>query len=134
MQLCYIGCMNKLITILVALATAITGWSQTQFEAFNRDNDLNNSLKTFDFSSFIDQEVTFTFDTLERKTDAAGLMVLMKQFVVVDKKAILKKAAETNNGYLQTFGVYKNDIATLFIRFEFDPESMKLKEVFLEKN
>lgn len=130
----YISRMNKITTLLFVLIISISGWAQTQYEAFNRDADLNNCIKTFDFTTFIDKEVTFTFDTLERQTDAAGLMALMKQYVVVEKKAVLKKAAETNNGYLQTFGIYKNDVAVIFIRFEFDPESMKLKEVFLEKN
>lgn len=108
--------------------------SQTQYEAFGKENELHNAMKTYNFNQLIDEPVLFMCDTIERQVKAEELNLLMKTCVVTDKKTVIKKAAETNNGYIQTLGVYKNEDALMYIKFEFDQQTSKLKEVVIEKN
>jgi hypothetical protein len=127
--------MKKVIVTAIAVSTFYLVHAQnTQYAAFNRDKELELAIQRYDFKSFISENVTFTYDTLERNFNADGINQLMKQYFIVDKKSVVKKAAETNNGYTQTYGIYKNDIAVMYIRFEFDQETMMLKEITLERN
>jgi hypothetical protein len=52
----------------------------------------------------------------------------------VINNTVLKKASETNNGYVQSFGLYKGDDALYYVRFNLNPLSGKLEEVVVEKN
>lgn len=127
--------MKKILLALLILHTACVCVAQTTlYESFNRDAELVEALKQYNFTLFISEPVTFTYDTLERTLTADQVNELMKLYFKPEKKAIVKKAAETNNGYTQTYGIYKDDIAVMYARFEFYQETMMLKEIVLERN
>ncbi|MFN4971620.1 MAG: hypothetical protein ACK45I_03665 [Bacteroidota bacterium] len=127
--------MKKLLLALFLLPAAFVCMAQnTLYESFNRDAELMEALKQYNFNGFITDPVTFTYDTLERTLTAEQVNQWMKLYFKPEKKSIVKKAAETNNGYTQTYGIYKDDIAVLFARFEFYQENMMLKEIVLERN
>lgn len=127
--------MKKLLLALFILPAAFVCMAQnTLYESFNRDAELMEALKQYNFNGFITDPVTFTYDTLERTLTAEQVNQWMKLYFKPEKKSIVKKAAETNNGYTQTYGIYKDDIAVLFARFEFYQENMMLKEIVLERN
>jgi hypothetical protein len=130
-----IASMKKLLLALFLLPAAFVCMAQnTLYESFNRDAELMEALKQYNFNGFITDPVTFTYDTLERTLTAEQVNQWMKLYFKPEKKSIVKKAAETNNGYTQTYGIYKDDIAVLFARFEFYQENMMLKEIVLERN
>jgi hypothetical protein len=130
-----IASMKKLLLALFILPAAFVCMAQnTLYESFNRDAELMEALKQYNFNGFITDPVTFTYDTLERTLTAEQVNQWMKLYFKPEKKSIVKKAAETNNGYTQTYGIYKDDIAVLFARFEFYQENMMLKEIVLERN
>lgn len=126
--------MKKILLTLLILPITCVCVAQTLYESFNRDAELVEALKQYNFTRFISEPVTFTYDTLERTLTAAQVNELMKLYFKPEKKAIVKKAAETNNGYTQTYGIYKDDIAIMYARFEFYQETMMLKEIILERN
>jgi hypothetical protein len=127
--------MKKLLLALFILPAAFVCMAQnTLYESFNRDAELMEALKQYNFNGFITDPVTFTYDTLERTLTAEQVNQWMKLYFKPEKKSIVKKAAETNNGYTQTYGIYKDDIAIMFARFEFYQENMMLKEIVLERN
>jgi len=124
----------KSFALIFSLIMTIAANAQTQYEAFSKEKDLHDAMKSYSFNQLIDEPVLFMCDTIEREVKADELNFLMRSCVVIDKKTIIKKAAETNNGYIQTLGVYKNDDALMYIKFEFDQQTSKLKEVVIEKN
>ena len=127
--------MKKLLLALFLLPAAFVCMAQnTLYESFNRDAELMEALKQYNFNGFITDPVTFTYDTLERTLTAEQVNQWMKLYFKPEKKSIVKKAAETNNGYTQTYGIYKDDIEIMFARFEFYQENMMLKEIVLERN
>jgi len=123
-----------MLALFILPAAFVCMAQNTLYESFNRDAELMEALKQYNFNGFITDPVTFTYDTLERTLTAEQVNQWMKLYFKPEKKSIVKKAAETNNGYTQTYGIYKDDIAVLFARFEFYQENMMLKEIVLERN
>jgi hypothetical protein len=124
----------KLIHTLVLVFASLTAMAQAQHEAFKKDKELEAAFVQKDLSAFIDQPVTFVFDTLERQVNSAELQKMMKTYVPNVKNGVIKKASETNNGYVQSFGIYKDEDALYYVRFTLNPLSGKLEEVAVEKN
>lgn len=125
--------MKLLYTLLFAFAST-TAMAQAQHEAFKKDQELQTAFVNKDLSAFMDEPVTFIFDTLERQVNAAELQKLMKTYIPTVKNSVVKKASETNNGYVQSFGLYKGDDALYYVRFTLNPLTGKLEEVMVEKN
>ncbi len=124
----------KLIYTLVLAFASLTAMAQAQHEAFKKDKELEAALVKKDLSTFIDEPVTFVYDTLERQVNAAELQQLMKTYVPAVKNGVIRKASETNNGYVQSFGLYKGEDALYYVRFTLNPLTGKLEEVMVEKN
>jgi hypothetical protein len=131
----YVWPMKKLliaVTFFFSISSAL--FAQTQHEAFTKDKELHNALLKYDLKEFVDEPVLFTCDTVEKKANATQLSALMKTHLPVIKNTVIKKASETNNGYVQSFGMYKGDDALYYVRFTINPLSGKLEEVVVEKN
>ena len=121
---------------LVLLFSNIT-LAQTQmkeYDSFKKENELKAAFLKFDMASFSQDNVMFVCDTIERQVRTAELNNLMKTYVRIPKNSTVKKASETNNGWVQTFGIYKGDDAIMYIRFTINPDTEKLEEVNVEKN
>lgn len=123
-------------TILFTLICTLTfsAFAQAQHESFKQDKELEKAFIQKNFNQFISEPVTFIFDTLERQVTSAQLTDLMNTYVPKIKNTVIKKASETNNGYVQSFGMYKGDDALYYVRFTLNPLSGKLEEVVVEKN
>lgn len=131
----YVWPMKKLLIaaiFFVSISSAL--FAQTQHESFTKDKELHNALLKYDLKEFVDEPVLFTCDTIEKKANATQLSLLMKTHLPVIKNTVIKKASETNNGYVQSFGMYKGDDALYYVRFTINPLSGKLEEVVVEKN
>ncbi|MES2780101.1 MAG: hypothetical protein V4651_09430 [Bacteroidota bacterium] len=118
--------------LFFSLSTVL--FAQTQHEAFAKDKELHTGLLAYDLKEFVDEPVLFTCDTVEKKANAAQLAALMRTHLPVLKNTVIKKASETNNGYVQSFGMYQGDDALYYVRFTLNPLSGKLEEVVIEKN
>ncbi len=103
-------------------------------ESFQRDKELKAAFLKFDLTSFINDNTNFVVDTIERMVNAKDLNRLMKEYIQLPKNSQIRKASESNNGYTQTFGVYKGDDALTYVRFTFSQETGVLQEVSVEKN
>lgn len=125
-----------LATLIIICALSFTSFAQQmrEFGAFKKEAELKSAFLKFDMSSFTKGKVLFVYDTLERAASVSELNNLMKSYISIPKKAVIKKASETNNGWIQTFGIYKDDDALMYIRFSISPETESLEEVFVEKN
>ena len=131
----YVWCMKKLLiaaTLFFSISTALI--AQTQYEAFGKDKELQAALIKYDLKEFVEGPVLFTCDTVEKKVNATQLALLMKTHLPVIKKTVIKKASETNNGFVQSYGMYDGDDALYYVRFTLNPLSGKLEEVVVEKN
>ncbi len=114
---------------------SISGYAQTLHESFAKEAELMEAITKYDFSKLTNENVVFSYDTIQADVNVTQLNALMRKYVVVDKNTKIKKAAETNNGYVQTLGLYnKQEDALMYVRFEFSPLDGKLKEVQLENN
>lgn len=123
-----------LIYLSLSLAFNTVIFAQAQHESFTKDKELQAALIKYDLKEFVDEPVLFTCDTIEQRADAAQLSLLMKTCLPVIKNTVVRKASETNNGYVQSFGLYKGDDALYYVRFNLNPLSGKLEEVVVEKN
>ncbi len=85
-------------------------------------------------TAFAQDNVVFVCDTIERQVKPSELNDLMRTHVRFPRNTQIKKASETNNGWVQTFGIYKDDDAIMYIRFTINPDNEKLEEVNVEKN
>jgi hypothetical protein len=127
--------MKPIILSLTFAVLSLGAYAQQLHESFKKEPQLMQALKTYDFTSLAANEVAFEFDTIQRQASPAELNQLLRQHMVVGKQQTLRKAAEANNGYVQTMGVYtKGDDALLYIKFEFDPLTSKLIEVVIQRN
>jgi hypothetical protein len=127
--------MKPIILSLTFTVLSLGAYAQQLHESFKKEPQLMQALKTYDFTSLAANEVAFEFDTIHRQASPAELNQLLRQHMVVGKQQTLRKAAEANNGYVQTMGVYtKGDDALLYIKFEFDPLTSKLIEVVIQRN
>ena len=127
--------MKKLLT-LVLLALSVTVFAQEEHEAFKKDAELKEAFLKLDMSTFMGTEVNFICDTIDKTPHtSAALNALMKTNIQFPKNTVVKKASETNNGYVQTFGIYnKTDDALMYVRFTLNPLTGKLEEVQVERN
>jgi|688.fasta_scaffold39992_7 hypothetical protein len=126
---------HKCIFILLFTFTSVIGFAQTMYGSFTKEAELMEAMSNYDYTKLVNSNVLFSYDTLETEVNLADLNALMRKYVILDKNTKIKKAAETNNGYVQTMGLYnKNEDALMYVRFEFSPLDGKLKEVYLEKN
>ncbi len=129
--------MKQIVLTIAALLTFTFAQAQTQireYGAFKKESELKSAFQKFDMSAFTKAKVLFVCDTLEKEASLAELNELMKTYIPIPKKSEVKKASETNNGWVQTFGIYKGDDALMYVRFSISPETEKLEEVFVEKN
>lgn len=128
--------MKKLIaTALVAFAVMGAKAQQLQLhESFQNEPALKAAFLSFDMSSFVEEKTSFVCDTIEKEVNKAELNAMMKQYIKLPKNSQVRKASETNNGYIQTYGIYKGDDAVYYVRFTLNPLSSKLEEVTVEKN
>lgn len=109
--------------------------AQEEHESFKKEAELKAAFLKMDLTPFMEEPVNFICDTLDRTAKTAGsLNELLKLCVTFPKNTTVRKASETNNGYVQTLGIYKNDDALMYVRFTLNPESGKLEEVLIEKN
>jgi hypothetical protein len=126
---------HKCIFLLLFTFTSVIGFAQTMYGSFTKEAELMEAMSNYDYTKLVNSNVLFSYDTLETEVNLADLNALMRKYVILDKNTKIKKAAETNNGYVQTMGLYnKNEDALMYVRFEFSPLDGKLKEVYLEKN
>jgi hypothetical protein len=127
--------MKKFWITLSLLCSAAFLFAQAQHGSFTQDKELETALVNYDLKAFVTEPVAFTCDTVERKASAADLSVLIKTYFPPVKKTTIRKASETNNGYVQSFGMYnKEEDALYYIRFTLNPLTSKLEEVVVEKN
>jgi hypothetical protein len=128
--------MKKLLFSALAIIATSAVFAQTQqHESFKKDKELQDALLKYDLKEFIDAPVSFIFDTLERQVTSLELSKLMKTYIPSKKNTTFKKASETNNGYVQSFGLYTVEEDVLcYVRFTLNPLSGKLEEVVVEKN
>jgi len=128
--------MKKLLLSALAIIATTVVFAQTQqHESFKKDKELQEALLKFDLREFMDAPVNFVFDTLERQVTSAELTKLMKTYISTPKNTAFRKASETNNGYVQSFGLYtKDDDVLYYVRFTLNPLTSKLEEVVVEKN
>lgn len=129
--------MNKWITLLLlAFAFATPALAQEEHESFKKDEELKQAFISLDMSSFMQEPVNFICDTIDKTPKTAmALNTLMRTHILFPKNTTVKKASETNNGYVQTYGIYnKTDDALMYVRFTLNPISGKLEEVLVEKN
>ncbi|MEI6595108.1 MAG: hypothetical protein WCO28_06060 [Bacteroidota bacterium] len=103
-------------------------------ESFQQDKELKAAVLKFDLSLFINDKTNFIVDTIEKIVNAKDLNRLMKEYIPLPKNSQIRKASESNNGYTQTYGVYKGDDALTYVRFTFSQETGILQEVAVEKN
>ena len=103
-------------------------------ESFQQDKDLKAAILKFDLTLFINDKTNFIVDTIEKIVNAKDLNRLMKEYIPLPKNSQIRKASESNNGYTQTYGVYKGDDALTYVRFTFSQETGILQEVAVEKN
>jgi hypothetical protein len=125
-----------LFTLLLALS-CFTASSQPQIqmhESFKKDKELKDAILKNDLTPFYSNKVVFMFDTTEREVQLRELNSLLKSSLQIPRNGEIKKASETNNGYVQTFGIYKNDDALYYIRFTMNQITGMLEEVHVEKN
>lgn len=127
--------MKKILFAFIFLC-AIGAQAQEEHEAFKKDAELKSAFMRLDLSSFMESPVTVICDTLDRTVNSPStLNDLLKTCIVFPKNTSVRKASETNNGYVQTFGIYnKHEDALMYVRFTLNPESGKLEEVMIEKN
>lgn len=127
--------MKKFWLTLSFVCSSVFLFAQAQHGSFTQDKELETALKNYDMKEFVSEPVAFTCDTVERNANAADLAILIKTYFPPVKKTIVKKASETNNGYIQSFGMYNSeDDALYYIRFVMNPLTAKLEEVVVEKN
>jgi hypothetical protein len=103
-------------------------------ESFQQDKELKAAILKFDLTFFVNDKTNFVVDTIEKIVNAKDLNRLMKEYIPLPKNAQIRKASESNNGYTQTYGVYKGDDALTYMRFTFSQENGTLQEVSIEKN
>lgn len=103
-------------------------------ESFMQENELKAAFLKGDLSDFLSDEVNFICDTLDMTIPKGEFNTIFKQNFQLPKGATVKKASETNNGYVQTFGIYKNDDALYYVRFTMSQLTGLLEEVLVEKN
>jgi hypothetical protein len=109
-------------------------FAQAQYEPFKQDKELQAAFINKDLTPFISEPVLFICDTVESQANASQLADLMKKYIPKVKNAVIQKASETSNGYVQTYGMYKDDEALYYIRFTLNQLSGKLEEVEVTKN
>lgn len=126
--------MLKHLFLFALIAISFCASAQAEHESFKQDKELLSAVVQRDLKEFILEPVTFTYDTLERQVSALELTGLIKQYFPVVKNTIIKKASETNNGFVQSFGMYKGEDALYYIRCTLNPLTGKLEEVVVEKN
>ncbi len=127
--------MQKII-VLICLTFSISAFAQEEHESFKKDAELKAAFLKLDMTAFVEEPVNFICDTIDKtpKT-AAALNTLMRTYITFPKNTQVRKASETNNGYIQNFGIYnKTDDALMYVRFSLNPISGKLEEVMVEKN
>lgn len=127
--------MKKLFSIALILFS-ISAFAQEEHESFKKDAELKAAFMKLDMSTFMEEPVNFICDTVDKTPrTAAALNLLMKTYIPFPKNTHVQKASETNNGYVQSFGIYnKTDDALMYVRFTLNPISGKLEEVVVEKN
>ncbi len=126
--------MKKIWLTLSILCSTTLLFAQAQHDAFKQDKELQTALINYDLRAFVTEPVTFVCDTIERQVNAAQLSELMKKYIPSSKKIVIRKASEANNGYVQSFGLYKDEDALYYVRFTLNPLTSKLEEVVVEKN
>jgi hypothetical protein len=129
--------MKKILIVAFALFAFLGANAQQiqMHESFKQDKELKDAFMKFDLTPFLQDKANFVFDTIEREVSTnKELVSLIKDYIKIPKSSEIRKASETNNGYIQTFGIYKGDDALYYVRFTLSPITSKLEEVTVEKN
>lgn len=129
--------MKKIILTLFVLFAFTYAKSQESVElheSFKHDKELKDAILKFDMTPFMADNANFVFDTVARIVNTAEMNKLLKRYLHIPKNGQIKKASESNNGYTQTFGIYKGDDAIAYIRFTLSQLEGTLEEVHVEKN
>jgi len=126
--------MKSLFLIVFSLFT-FSVFAQEEHESFKKDAELKEAFLKLDMSAFMSEQVNFICDTIDKTPKTVdALNTLMKSTILFPKNTVVRKASETNNGYVQTFGIYtKTDDALMYVRFTLNPLTGKLEEVQVEK-
>lgn len=124
----------KLALVMLFCNSIFAQTQMKEYDSFKKEHELKTAFLKFDMTAFAQDNVVFVCDTIERQVKPAELNDLMKTHVRIPKNTQIKKASETNNGWVQTFGVYKGDDALIYVRFTLNPDTEKLEEVSVEKN
>ncbi|MEI6507197.1 MAG: hypothetical protein WCO54_01855 [Bacteroidota bacterium] len=129
--------MKNIIIILLLSVISFGSKAQHQlklYDSFKKDAELKEAILKFDMTPFMADKANFVCDTVVRVVDLVEMNKLLRKYLHLPKNAQLKKASESNNGYTQTFGIYKDDDAISYIRFTISQTEGTLEEVFVEKN
>jgi hypothetical protein len=133
--------MRKLFSVFIFILFGLGAYAQTEeqhnvelYESFKHDKELKAAFVKFDLTPFATGPVKFILDTVEKVVNIAEMNKLMKRYVSIPNNAQVRKASESNNGYTQTFGIYKGDDALTYVRITLSQEDGTLQEVAVEKN
>lgn len=121
------------LLILLTIGSYIT-YAQTLHDSFQRDIELEAAIQRYNLTSFIDQPVNFICDTIEKTASAVEINAYLNIYAPRVKNSVIRKASETNNGFVQTYGVYKNEDAIYYIIIKLNSLSGFLEELVIEKN
>lgn len=124
----------KYLLVLFIAFNCLSLQAQELHDAFTKDAELEASLKKYDLSAFVSEPVNFICDTVDKTATAQELNVYLNLYLPRVKNSIIRKASETNNGFVQTYGLYKQEDALYYIVLKLNPLSGKLEEVVVEKN
>ncbi len=110
--------------------------AQEFHDSFKKEAELKQAFVKMDMTEFLDQEVNFVCDSIDRPIKKQEVTFRMKQNIAFPKKQKyeIKKASETNNGYVQTYGIYVGEDAVYYVRFNLNPLTSKLEEIKIERN
>ena len=133
--------MIKLAFICILSLLAVAAYAQTEddhntetYESFKQDKELKAAIVKLDLTAFATGPIKFMVDTVEKVVSVADIHKYMKRYISVPKNAQIRKASESNNGYSQTFGIYKGDDAITYVRVTLSQVDGTLEEIAVEKN
>lgn len=124
----------KLAFVMLFCNSIFAQTQMKEYDSFKKEHELKTAFLKLDMTAFAQDNVVFVCDTIERQVKPSELNDLMRTHVRIPRNTQIKKASETNNGWVQTFGIYKDDDAIMYIRFTINPDNEKLVEVNVEKN
>jgi hypothetical protein len=117
-----------------AFFMSLSALAQAEHESFTKDNELLQAVVKKNITPFASEPFMFICDTMEKQVTDIEANQLLALMVPTIKGSVINKASETNHGYVQTFGLYKNDDALYYIRLSLSPLSGKIEEIEIKQN